>query len=146
MGRLRLLILACLLMAITFPAYANDARLGLWSISVSMTIAGTDKELGPFVQTQCFTEADVNNPEKLFSEMGGGCTYSDKRYQGKRFTFTVQCSGAVPMQGKGEISFDETSFEGSLEIQAKTPDMGQVKTKSRVTGERLGDCQSTSPQ
>jgi len=140
----KLICFACLLQAAVFPVYADDVRPGLWSITASMTVAGMDSELGPYTRTQCFTQADARNPDKLFAEMGGSCTYGDKHYQGNRFTFTVQCSGAVPMQGEGEVSFGETSFEGNLTIQAKMPEMGQVKTTSRVKGSRLGDCQHNS--
>jgi hypothetical protein len=146
MNILRLTVLAWLLQAVVSPVYADDVRPGLWSITLSMTAAGMDSELGPYTSTQCFTQADAKNPGKLFAEMGGGCTYGDKHYQGNRFTFTVQCSGAIPMQGEGEVSYGETSFEGNLAIQAKVADMGQVKTKSRVKGNRLGDCKAEIAQ
>jgi len=138
---LRLIFFACLLQMAVTPVYAEDVRPGLWSLTLSMTAAGLDGELGPYTRTQCFTEADARSPDRLFAEMGGSCTYVDKNYRGNLFTFTVQCSGAVPMQGAGEVSFGGTSFEGTLAIQAKTPEMGQVKTTSRVKGSRLGDCQ-----
>lgn len=137
---MRMLICFAFLLQSAASAYASDVRPGLWSITLSMTAAGMDSELGPYTKTRCFTQADAQNPDKLFDEMGGDCTYGDKRYQGNSFTFTVQCGGIVPMQGEGEVSFGETLFEGNLSIQAKVPDMGQVKTKSRVKGNRLGDC------
>ena len=146
MNILRLTWLACLLQMAVTPVYADDVRPGLWSITLSMTAAGLDSELGPYTKTQCFTEADARNPDKLFTEMGGSCTYGDKNYRGNHFTFTVQCGGIVPMQGTGEVSFGETSFDGTLAIQAKMPEMGQVKTTSRVKGSRLGDCQNNSQQ
>ena len=146
MNKMRLICLVCLLQAAVFPAYADEVRPGLWSITASMTVAGIDSELGPYTRTQCFTQADAQNPDNLFADMGGGCIYGDKHYQGRRFTFTVQCSGAVHMQGEGEVSFSETSFEGNLAIEAKVADMGQVKTKSRVKGRRLGDCEHNPQQ
>lgn len=142
MNMWRVSLFAGLLLAPVNAALADDALPGLWSITLTMTAPGADGEFGPFTKTQCFTQADAQNPDKLFAEMGGECTYGDKRYQGSHFTFTVQCTGAVPMQGGGEVSFSAHSFEGNLEIQAKVPDMGQVKTKSRVKGSRLGDCGS----
>lgn len=135
----RLALLACLLQVITFPAYADDPLPGLWNITLNMTAAGS--ELGPVNRTQCLTQADAQNPDKLFAEMGGGCTFGEKHYQDSRFTFSVQCSGLVPMQGEGQVSFGANSFEGNVEIRAEVPDMGPLKTESRVTGSRLGDCQ-----
>lgn len=140
MKMLQIIWLTCLLQAAVAPAYADDALPGLWNISLSMTVAGTDGEFGPYVKTQCFSPEDARNPDNLFAEMGGGCTYGDKRYQGNRFTFSVQCDGIVPMQGEGEVSFGATSFDGSLSIQAKVAEMGLMNTKSRVKGNRLGDC------
>lgn len=142
---LRLTWLVCMVQTVALPAYAEDVLPGLWNLTLSMTAAGMDSELGPYTRTQCFTPEDVRNPDKLFAEMGGDCTYGDKHYQGSRFTFSVQCSGLVPMQGEGEVSFSATAFEGSLAIKANVPEMGPVQTKSRVTGSRLGDCQK-NPQ
>lgn len=137
---LRLISVVCLLQAATSPVYADDARPGLWNITLNMTVAGADTVLGPYAKTQCLTQADAQNPDKLFAGMGGGCTFGEKNYQGGRFTFSVQCNGAIPMKGEGEVSFSANSFEGDLTIQAEVPDMGQLKTKSHVTGSRLGDC------
>ena len=136
----RLIWMGCLLQAAVFPAYAEDVLPGLWNITLSMTVAGTDNEFGPFTKTQCFTQADAQSPDKLFSEMGGDCTYGDKHYQGDRFRFSARCSGVVPMQGEGEVTFSATSFEGNMSVQANVPDIGQITTKSRVKGSRLGDC------
>lgn len=137
---MRRIWLACLLQTAALPVYADDALPGMWNITLSITTANVGSELGPYTRTQCFTPEDVKNPDKLFAEMGGGCTYGDKHYQGSSFTFSVQCTGIVPMQGKGEVSFGATAFEGSIAVQANVPDMGKIETKSRVTGSRLGDC------
>lgn len=140
MNMLRLTLLACLLQSVAFPVYGDDALAGLWTITLNMTAAGMENELGPYTRTQCITWEDAQNPDKLFAEMGGGCTYGDKQYQGSRFTFTVQCSGIVPMQGKGEVSFGANAFDGSIAIEANVSDMGPLQTKSQVKGRRLGDC------
>ncbi len=144
MNTLRLILLVCLLQAFVSPVYADDVSPGLWSFTLTVTAAGMDNELGHYTKTQCFTQEDAQNPDKLFAEMGGGCTFGDKHLQDSRFTFSVQCSGVVPMRGEGEVSFSANSLEGNLVIQAEVPDMGQLKTKSRVTGSRLGDCQKNS--
>lgn len=128
------------LQAPVLSVHAADASPGLWSITVSMAAEGADSELAPVTKTRCLTEADARSPDKLFAEMGGGCTFGDKHYQGSRFTFSVRCEGLIPMQGSGEVSFDQDSFEGSLAIQAHVPEMGALKTKSRISGNRLADC------
>lgn len=138
---LRLILVVSLLQAVASPVHAGDASPGLWRITLNMTAAGMDNELGPYTRTQCLTQADVQNPEMLFAEMGGSCTFADKHYHANHFTFFVQCIGVVPMQGEGDVSFGPESFEGNLSIQAEVPDMGLLKTKSRMTGSRLGDCQ-----
>lgn len=140
MNMSRLTWLACLLQAVAFPVYADDVLPGLWTITLTMTAAGMENELGPYTRTQCITREDAQNPDKLFAEMGGSCTYGDKQYQGSSFTFSVQCSGIVPMQGKGEVIFGANAFDGSIAIEANVSDMGPLQTKSQVKGTRLGDC------
>lgn len=138
---LRRLILNCfLLFMVNGMALAGDVQPGLWSITLSMSAAGTEQAFGPFEKTQCFTEADARDPGKLFADVGGGCTYGNRNYQSGRFTFTVQCGGAIPMAGSGSVEYNATSFQGELNLKANIPNAGAVETRSRVSGSRIGDC------
>lgn len=131
---------ASALLLATLPASAADLQEGLWDLSLSMTVAGSPQRMGPFSRTQCFTRADTQNPEKLFAEVGAECTYGDRRYQGSRFTFTIQCGGALPMSGSGSVEYASGHFEGEMRLNASLPGTGTLETHSQVSGRRLGDC------
>ena len=118
---------------------AEDLREGQWNISLNTTIAG-GQSMGPYNHSQCFTKADTRNPEKLFAEAGADCSYGDRRYQGNRFSFTIQCGGALPMQGSGSVEFSANRFDGEMLLNANLPGAGQIETHSQVTGTRVGDC------
>lgn len=134
------ILMACLLPLALADAWAGDVQPGLWRISLSMSAAGTDQVFGPFEKTQCFTEADARDPGKLFADIGGTCSYGNKNYQGNHFSFTIQCGGALPMMGSGSVDYSATSFQGELNLKANIPDTGNVETKSRVSGSRIGGC------
>jgi len=96
--------------------------------------------MGPFEKARCFTEADAQYPGKIFADMGGSCNYADKNIQGNRFSFTIQCDGAFPMTGSSFVEYGDASFQGELNLRANVPNAGEVQTRSRVMGKRVGDC------
>ncbi len=131
---------ASALLLVILPATAADLQEGLWDLSLSMTAAGGGQRIGPFSRTQCFTRADAQNPEKLFAEVGAECSYGDRHYQGNRFTFTIQCGGALPMSGSGSVEYASGHFEGEMLLNADVPGAGTLETRSQVSGHRIGDC------
>src|SRR3546814_1095790 len=73
---------ALLLLVLVWPAInlqAAEPRPGLWNLSVTTTAEGADGVFGPYTSSQCLTEEDVRNPEKLLAENGvNACTYGDR--------------------------------------------------------------------
>ena len=51
----------------------------------------------PFKRTQCLTAQDAADPSRLIAGLANpgasGCTYTDKRYSGSTFVFSMQCTG-----------------------------------------------------
>ena len=122
------------------PIYAAEPRPGLWNLSVTTTAEGSDGVFGPYTSSQCLTEEDVRNPEKLLAQNGvNACTYGDRVYRGGNFSFTVQCGGAIPMSGSGRISYTADSLQGTMDIAADLQGL-PVNTHSSVSGQRVGDC------
>lgn len=127
----------------SLAAWAEEPQEGLWDLSVSMSVAGGGPTMGPFNRTQCFTQADTRNPEKLFAEIGAECSYGDRHYQGNRFSFTIQCGGAIPMNGSGTVEFSGSHFQGEMLLNASIPSAGPLETRSQVAGTRRGPCQGS---
>jgi hypothetical protein len=128
------------LMCLTFCAQAAEPRPGLWNLTVTTTAEGADGVFGPYGSSQCLTEEDVRNPEKLLAQNGvDTCTYSDRVYRNGNFSFSVQCSGAIPMSGSGRISYTADSLQGTMDIAADLQGL-PVNTRSTVTGKRVGNC------
>ncbi|HZV63030.1 MAG TPA: DUF3617 family protein [Methylophilaceae bacterium] len=134
----RLVLLGVLSFAISVKA--AEPRPGLWNLSVTTTAEGSDGVFGPYTSSQCLTEEDVRNPEKLLAQNGANaCTYGDKVYSGGNFSFTVQCGGTIPMSGSGRINYTADSLQGTMDIAADLQGL-PVNTHSTVSGQRVGDC------
>ena len=120
--------------------HAAEPRPGLWDLSVTTTAEGADGVFGPYTSSQCLTEEDVRNPEKLLAQNGvNACTYSDRVYRDGNFSFSVQCGGTIPMSGSGRISYTADSLQGTMDIAADLQGL-PVNTHSTVSGKRVGDC------
>ena len=124
----------------TFNLQAAEPRPGLWELTVITTAEGADGVFGPYTSSQCLSEEDVRNPEKLLAENGvNACTYGDRVYRGGNFSFSVQCGGAIPMSGTGKINYTSDTLQGTMDIAADLQGL-PVNTKSTVSGQRMGDC------
>ena len=131
--------LVFLLLAPAVSAYA-DVQEGLWEITFSMRMDGTEQDLGPYTKQQCFTKADTQDPSKLFGDSDGSCEYVNKRYNGNQFYFSVRCNIGIPLSGTGQAEFSSDSLEGDMQLSAQTEGGPSVGTHSKVFGKRLGAC------
>ncbi len=132
-------VLAALLLLISVNAMAADVMDGLWEISLAMRVEG--QEAGAFTRQQCITNADAQDPSKLFAESGGGCEYTNKRYLANHFSFNVRCNAGIPLTGNGQVEFSAESMHGSMNLVAQMPGGPSVETASEISGKRLGRCQ-----
>lgn len=132
-----------LLILVIWPVFhvqAAEPRPGLWELTVITTAEGADGVFGPYTSSQCLSEEDVRNPEKLLADNGvDACTYGDRVYQGGNFSFSVQCGGAIPMSGTGKINYTSDTLQGTMHIAADLQGL-PINTKSTVSGQRMGDC------
>lgn len=124
----------------TFDTQAAEPRPGLWNLSVTTMAEGAAQTFGPYNSSQCLSQEDIRNPEKLLANNGAAdCSYGNKQYQGSRFSFTVQCGGAIPMSGSGNVTYTADTLQGDVDITADLQGL-EVATKSQVSGTRVGDC------
>lgn len=132
-----------LLLALALPALGTQAaqpRPGLWDIEATVMADGAAQPVGPFYRQQCFSQEDMRSPEQLLTDIGArDCSYGDKKYQGDRFTFTINCSGALPMSGTGSITYGADTFKGEANIVADLQGL-EIATTTVVNGKRAGDC------
>ena len=118
---------------------AEDIQPGMWDITLNTTIAN-GQAIGPIRHSQCLTKEDAQNPEKLFAEAGAQCTYGDKRIQGNRFSFQIQCTGTLEVSGSGWVEHTVNQFHGEMLLAANLPNVGPIETRSQVNGVRQGNC------
>jgi hypothetical protein len=119
-------------------AWAGDVIEGLWDIGLVLRVEGQD--YGPHHRRQCITQADAQDPGKLFGESTGICQFVNKRYFGTQLTFNVRCDGGVPLTGTGQVEFGPERFYGNLALIARMPEGPSVETLSEISGKRLGPC------
>lgn len=119
---------------------AAEPKAGLWELSVTTSIVGSEQLFGPYHRSQCLAAEDVRNPEKLLADTGAAeCSYGDRKFQGDTFSFSVSCGGALPMSGSGKVTYDSNQFTGEIDITADLQGI-EVLTQSQVSGARTGDC------
>lgn len=134
MNRFLLVLVFCL------PALARaDLQPGNWEMSVTTQFEGMPNAMGPMVQTQCFTAADVRDPQKVLGTATSGCEFTNQRDTGSEFSFELQCNGQIQMQGSGRARYTPATMEADIEIKGNAAGQ-QFTTRSRISGRRLGAC------
>ncbi len=125
---------------------ADDIKPGLWSISLESGVAASpDWKPQPFVTSQCLTEADAQNPDRLLLGMGSsgatGCDFLNRQYSGNTLTFEVSCAGTLGIKGHGQVTYSATSVDGFLDISTG----GEIKVdmQNKIHATYLGDCPAT---
>ncbi len=132
--------LIALALGLPFAA-AAQVQPGNWELTVTSQMQGMDKPIGPLSKTQCFTEADTQDPGRVLGT-GGSCQFSNRRESGDRYTFDVKCGGALPMSGSGRLRQSAGAFEGDLDlaVDSGAGDGANRGMRTKVSGRRLGPC------
>jgi hypothetical protein len=129
-----------LLLLFFIPALAQaDLQPGNWEMSVTTQFEGAPNAMGPVVQTQCFTAADVRDPHKMLGSAASGCEIVNRRDTGSEFSFELSCSGQLQMQGSGRARYTPTTMQADIELKGSAGGQ-RFATRSRISGRRLGAC------
>lgn len=125
-------------------ALAADATPGLWEITLEARVQAEGAWApGPMSLTQCLTAADARDPSRVIGPLStpgaAGCRYTERSYSGGAFRFALDCTGSFGLKSRGSVTFDATSFEGTLSATANLGGQA-VEFESQVSGRRLGDC------
>ena len=131
-----------LLFALHLPqARALEPRPGMWNLTATTTADGGGKPMGPFYRSQCLNKEDIRDPEQLFAQSGmSDCQFKGTNQPDGRYDFTIQCGGALPMSGSGNVSYGAEQFQGEINLVTEIQGM-DIATTSVVSGKRVGDCQ-----
>ena len=114
------------------PARAADPPGVLWETTSQMAMPGMPMQMAPQTQKVCSAKTWTKPPP------GGdkSCVASDYKMVGNKATWTMQCSGQMPMQGTGEMTFEGSdSYAGAIQATAQGTNM-----TIRLSGRRVGTC------
>jgi hypothetical protein len=114
------------------PARAADPPGVLWETASQMAMAGMPTQMPAQTQKVCLAKRWTKPPP------GGdkSCVISDYRMVGNKATWTMQCSGQMPMQGTGEMTFDGSdSYTGAIQAAAQGMSM-----TIKLSGKKVGTC------
>jgi len=141
---MRCLLLITLLAPVA--AIGEPIEPGNWEFTVDMHTQGLgafQPKPGAASRNRCITPEQAANPAKVLSDAGarGECAFSNERDTGAEFSFDVQCSGRIPMQGSGKMRYGAQALDGDLDRQGDAQGM-KFKTRSHITGRRTGPCSS----
>ena len=128
----RLAAASSLVLLALAPARAVDPPGIEWETTSQMVLPGLPFSPPP-------TTVKVCTPRVWTKPPPGGdktCVNTDFVRTGNKVTWTMQCSGQMPMTGTGEITFTgEDSYEGAI---AATADGMSMTIK--LSGKKLGTC------
>jgi len=132
-ARLLALVLPILLFVFVAPAPAAEDQPGvLWETTSQPVMEGMPMQM-PAQTTKTCTAKEWTQPPA-----GGdkSCTTSNFKKVGPKATWTVQCTGQMPMSGTGEMTFSgDDSYTGAVKLTS-----AQANMTVKLSGKKLGGC------
>jgi hypothetical protein len=119
----------------------DQMRPGQWEMTMKMEMAGLPAGMGEMkMPPQCITPEQAKDPGSTVQagrgRGGGDCKTTDQKMDGNKFTWKMECTGAVAMTGDGEMVFNGDSYTGKVNMNMA----GQGQMSMQMTGKRIGDC------
>jgi hypothetical protein len=114
------------------PAQAADPPGILWETTSQMVMEGMPMTMPAQTMKVCASKEWTQPPP------GGdaSCVTSDYKVVGNKATWTMQCSGDMPMTGNGEMTFENADAYSGL-INATAQGMNMT---IRLAGKKIGTC------
>lgn len=147
----RTIPLACVLALSVAVLAQTPRRDGRWEVTTQMEMAGMPGGRGmpPMASTQCITKEQAEDPQKMVPQppaRGGGqndCKVSDYKTVGSKVTWTMKCTTPQEVDGTGEVTYGNDTYEGTMTMNMTMTRGGQsmpMQMTMKVNGKRLGDC------
>ena len=114
------------------PAGAEDPPGDLWEMTSQMSMEGMPMAMRPNTVKICRAREWTQPPP------GGdeSCVNSNFQRTPNKVTWTMKCTGKMPLEGTGEINFDsEDSYTGTIQATAE----GMPMTIN-LSGRKIGTC------
>jgi hypothetical protein len=116
------------------PARSADPPGVLWETSSQMAMPGMPMQMPAQTQKVCAAKQWTKPPP------GGdkSCVASDYKMVGNKATWKMQCSGQMPMQGTGEITFQGSdAYTGAIQATSQGTNM-----TIKLSGKKVGTCEN----
>jgi len=123
---------ASLIFIVLTPVRAADPPGILWETTSQMVMEGMPMAMPPRTMKLCTARQWTRPPP------GGDktCVNSNYTVVGNKATWTMQCSGEMPMTGTGEMTFQGTdSYTGAIRAAAEGMSM-----TIKLSGKKIGTC------
>jgi hypothetical protein len=150
--KLRQIVPLAGIVVLSVAVFAQGPRRdGRWEVTTQMEMAGMPAGRGmpPMTTTQCITKEQAEDPQKMVPQppaRGGqqnDCKVSDFKTVGSKITWTVKCTTPQPVDGTGEVTYGNDTYEGQMNMNMTMARGGQsmpMQMTIKVNGKRLGDC------
>lgn len=119
------------------------ARDGLYEITARTEMPMMPASMPPQVVRQCFTKADMQNPQRMVtdSKQDPSCQIKDVNSTASQMSFTMDCP-AEGLQGRGEYHFSETGYTGKVTMTIPDPQGGTqpMAITTTTTAKLIGPC------
>jgi hypothetical protein len=139
--------MAAVWMAISPPVMAEEMLPGLWQITLTSRVAATpDWNPEPFQLTQCLTEQDAQNPDRLLTGLStsgaSGCEFSNRQAAEQQLRFEVRCAGTLGIAGQGTVDFTTTTVNGVLTVRFTAQDdaTAPIEMRNQLQAVYQGPC------
>jgi hypothetical protein len=123
-------------LALTSPsgARAQAAQPGvLWETTSQTVMEGVPMQMPAQTHQHCAPAVWTAPPPSPDQS----CTTSEFTRTETKLTWTVRCTGEMPMTGRGELEFDRsmTSYAGTIKLTS-----GEMRMTTKLSGKKLGGC------
>lgn len=132
---------ACVLFLFSTSAFALNLNPGKYAITSTVQMPGMPAgAIPPQTVTQCITEQDPIPQNDASSQ---DCEIKNMRQTDNTVTWEMECvQQGTKMTSQGKMTYAGDSFEGSITMNMG-PQSGNMAVVTTITGQRLGDCQSS---
>lgn len=130
--------LYCWAVSVPVQAGGPNIREGKWEITTELEIPGMSSDMPQqsFTHIECLNKDDYVPQGSQTKGAGGNCVIKDVRTSGDTVSWTMHCNtGQGEMKGKGSITYNGDTFEGTM--NSVMPGMEMIQ---HLQGRRIGDC------
>jgi hypothetical protein len=132
---------AAVMMLLIGTAHAR-VEPGNWEFSVESPLQQGSGG-GPVTKQRCISADEASDPQKVLAEARGknDCQLSNLRDSGSEYSFDLECKARIPLKGSGAVRYTPRSLDGEIDLVGEAQGL-RLKTRSFVSGRRLGPCNS----